>query len=129
MRTTIFRNLHRYLTDCNDSYLRSFLSVNECITQCNLYPQEFSIFMHSTDNIPAGHHPGRYHLPTAPKVALVKESTLLMELIDWQKWLSKNNTHQALEISSAIFYATLNIILPYNMCDSFPMVPRGQHLA
>ena len=72
LRTTIFRNLHRCLIDCNNSYLRSFLSVNEYITKHNLDPQEFSIVMHSTDNIPAGHHPGRYHLPTAPEVTLLK---------------------------------------------------------
>ena len=73
LRTTIFRNLHLCLTDCNNSYLRSFLSVNEYITQHNLDPKEFSIVIHSTDNILDGHHPGRYHLPTAPKVALLKD--------------------------------------------------------
>ena len=77
LQTRIFCNLHWCLTkECNNSYLQSFLTVNEYIAENNLNPEEFSIVMHSTDNIPLGHHPGRYHLPTAPEIALLKDINL-----------------------------------------------------
>ena len=74
LRTVIFRTLQDILTrDCNNPYLRSFLSINEFIVQQNLNPEELRIELRATERPPTGHHPGRYHVPTAPEVALLKD--------------------------------------------------------
>ena len=56
-----------------NTYLQSFLSVNNFIEENNLNPEELSIVMHATDKPPSGHHAGRYHVPTAPEIALLKD--------------------------------------------------------
>ena len=74
MRTNIFRKLHRILKDvCNNSYLRSFLSINQFIQQEKLNLEELKIELHATDKPAPGHHPGRYNVPSAPEVALLKD--------------------------------------------------------
>ena len=66
--------LHRILTEeCNNTYIQSFLPVNNFIEENNLNPEELSIVMHATDKPPSGHHAGRYHVPTAPEIALLKD--------------------------------------------------------
>jgi hypothetical protein len=54
--------------DCNNTYPRSFFSVNEYIQQDNVYSENLGLELHATDKPLPGHHPGRYHLPTATKV-------------------------------------------------------------
>ena len=74
VRTDIFRELHRILTEvCDNSYLRSFLSINQFIRERGLNPDELRIELHATDKPPANHHPGRYNVPTCPEVALLKD--------------------------------------------------------
>ena len=70
----IFRELHRILTEeCTNTYLQSFISVNNFITERRLNPEELSIQMHATDKPPTGHHIGRYHLPNVLEIALLKD--------------------------------------------------------
>ena len=65
--------LHRILTEeCNNTYIQSFLPVNNFIEENNLNPEELIIIMHATDKPPSGHYAGRYHMPTAPKISLLE---------------------------------------------------------
>ena len=74
LKEDIFWTLHTILSEeCNNTYLQSFLSVNKFIQENNLNPEELSIVMHATDKPPVNHHAGRYHLPTAPEIALLKD--------------------------------------------------------
>ena len=71
-RERIFRLLHDILVnDCNNSYLQSFLSINEFIRSRNMRPETLCIELHATHKPEQGHHPGRYNLPTAPEVSLL----------------------------------------------------------
>ena len=75
LREKIFRTLHTILSEeCNNTYLQSFLSVHNFVQENNLNPEELSIVMHATDKPPTGHHPGRYNLPTAPELSLIKDA-------------------------------------------------------
>ena len=70
-RERIFRLLHDILVnDCNNSYLQSFLSINELIRSRNVRPKTLCIEFHVTHKPEQGHHPGCYNLPTAPEVSL-----------------------------------------------------------
>ena len=71
-RRDIFRFLHKILVnECNNSYIHSFLNINEYIRVNNIRPETLLIELHATTKPEAGHHPGRYHLPTAPEVSLL----------------------------------------------------------
>lgn len=60
LREDIFMELYIILTDeCANTYLQSFMSVNDFIEKNNLNPEELSIVLHATDKPPVGHHPGR----------------------------------------------------------------------
>ena len=73
-RTAIFHTLHRIIAeDCHNSYLQSFLSVNEYIQREGINPEEVQIQLCATERPQDGHHAGRYHLPTALEVALLKD--------------------------------------------------------
>ena len=66
----IFRKLQTILQQ-NNTYLRSFITVNEYITNSNHNPEEISFELHATDKPSNQQHPGRFHLPSAPEIALL----------------------------------------------------------
>ena len=73
-RVSIFRKLHHILiNDCKNSYLEFFLSVNEYIKKEKLNPEDIQLELHATERPSNGMHPGRFHLPNAPEVALLKD--------------------------------------------------------
>ena len=73
-RVSIFRTLHRIIAnECQNSYLQSFLSINEYIQRERLNPEEVQIQLCATERPQEGHHAGRYHVPTALEVALLKD--------------------------------------------------------
>ena len=47
--------------------------MSEYIQRNNLSPESLGQELHITDKTPPGHHPGRYHLPTATKVSLLTD--------------------------------------------------------
>eukprot|EP00571_Detonula_confervacea_P014553 CAMPEP_0172308584 /NCGR_PEP_ID=MMETSP1058-20130122/9127_1 /TAXON_ID=83371 /ORGANISM="Detonula confervacea, Strain CCMP 353" /LENGTH=520 /DNA_ID=CAMNT_0013021029 /DNA_START=96 /DNA_END=1655 /DNA_ORIENTATION=- len=72
----LFRKLHRILLEVQNSYLDSFLSVNEYIEQHNLNPDEIKIELHESDRPEdayrrRGRHPGRFHTPTIHEIAIL----------------------------------------------------------
>ena len=73
-RVSIFRTLHRIIAnECQNSYLQSFLSINEYIQRERLNPEEVQIQLCATERPQEGHQAGRYHVPTALEVALLKD--------------------------------------------------------
>lgn len=73
-RVAIFRLLRNILiNDCNNSYLRSYITVNDYIKENNLNPSNLHIELHATEKPLEGHHPGRYHVPNCPEIALLKD--------------------------------------------------------
>ena len=74
---SIFQQLRLSLTqECSNSYLRSFVTVNEYIQQNNLNPDELQIELHAVDKPAPGQHIGRLHLPTAPEIALLLPTSI-----------------------------------------------------
>ena len=73
-RVSIFCTLHRIIAnECQNSYLQSFLSINEYIQRERLNPEDVQIQLCATERPQEGHHAGRYHVITDLEVALLKD--------------------------------------------------------
>ena len=58
LEESIFALLHHILTeDANNSYIQSFLTVNQYVEEQNLNPEEVMIELHETKCPPNGKHP------------------------------------------------------------------------
>jgi hypothetical protein len=73
MDKDIFEILRKVLVDdCNNSFLRSFYTLNDYIRVNGLNPEEVQIELVQADDLPfSGYHEGRLRLPEAPEVALL----------------------------------------------------------
>ena len=73
MDKDIFEILRKVLVDdCNNSFLRSFYTLNDYIRVNGLNPEEVQIELLEADDLPfTGYHEGRLRLPEAPEVALL----------------------------------------------------------
>lgn len=65
----IFRIIHSAMIEQDNSYLRSFLSIQEQLNQGNV-PEHFEIGLHA-DRRPIGEHSRRYNLPACNEVAIL----------------------------------------------------------
>ena len=66
----IFAQLQQCLTDCNNSYLVSFLSVREVIQQMNVPPEKLKIAIHA-ERRPSGEHIRRFNLPECSEISIL----------------------------------------------------------
>lgn len=69
LERSIFEKLHRVLSSHN-SYLQSFLTINEYIEKEQLNPEEICFELHSIKNS-GTQHSGRYNLPSVPEVSIL----------------------------------------------------------
>ena len=58
------------LLDCGNTYITSFLSINEYIQRMQIPPENLRISIHA-DVRPSTEHSGRYNLPQVSEVAIL----------------------------------------------------------
>ena len=66
----LFRGMHEGLLDCGNTYLQSFLSVQEYVETLPYPPPNFNISIHA-DVRPGGDHRGRYNLPGCSEISVL----------------------------------------------------------
>jgi len=72
MEASLLQELHKILTqEYHNSYICSLLSSKEHISDYDLNHEEIEHEIHAIVWPDNGHHPGRYHLPTAPEVSIL----------------------------------------------------------
>lgn len=74
----LFDQLQQILTECQNTYLMSFLSVREVIQRMNVPPEELRIAIHA-DIRPMDEHIRRYNLPECSEISILMPNDIQPE--------------------------------------------------